>query len=240
MNAMSAVPSGEETGMNRTQFIRVIYSLRPLRLMSVALLCLCLGAVCHADIKSGTPREQVVQELGQPLGKMTIGRIETLTYPNGKEISLKDGRVEEIAVRRSMTNVVPWMAAEASNPRKSRANSAREAIRASDTGKASVTLLNGKQVELATKSMYVYWGLTTSQTHSLDLPKGVDVPFREIKSVRIDPAADKKSVTIHVETWNGVRISDDASTPWINIVGDHPAGRFTKPVIEIKSIDFSL
>src|SRR5207244_12618315 len=51
--------------------------------------------------------------------------------------------------------------------------------------------------------MYIYRGLTTSQTHSLGLPNGLRIPFLTIRSIEVEPATDKASVTIRVTKHDG-------------------------------------
>ena len=93
-------------------------------------------------------------------------------------------------------------------------------------GRAVVTLVDGAKVELITKTMYLYRGLSTSVTNTLNLPNGLRIPFLEIKDIKIEAARDKSSATIQVQRHDGNTVADKFTKPWINIAGDNDLGRF--------------
>ncbi len=109
-----------------------------------------------------------------------------------------------------------------------------------EKGTAMVTLLNGDaHIQLITRTMYCYKGLTTYQGPKLVLPSGLRIPFKNITKIRNVVSADiSKNITMHVTTIDGKEISEKLTKPWLHIVGDNSFGRFNKEIKEISSIDF--
>jgi hypothetical protein len=61
-----------------------------------AVICLVAVAVCGA-VEPGMARVNVLQELGRPVSAVARGNTEILTYKDGVKITLKDGKVTDIA-----------------------------------------------------------------------------------------------------------------------------------------------
>lgn len=64
---------------------------------TILMTCLILlAAVMSAAVEVGTPRVNVLQELGQPTSAVKRGDTEVLSYKDGVRVKLKDGRVVEV------------------------------------------------------------------------------------------------------------------------------------------------
>jgi hypothetical protein len=80
-----------------------------------ALICLATAGVGMA-VEPGMARVNVLQELGRPISAVARGNTEVLTYKDGVKITLKDGKVTEIAGQPPVTTAPAEAAAEASAP----------------------------------------------------------------------------------------------------------------------------
>lgn len=69
----------------------------------LALACFALLAVAaQGDVDVGSTRDEVIKEWGEPKGRVGGGAFEELLYPNGVQVSIRNGKVTKIANKEAM------------------------------------------------------------------------------------------------------------------------------------------
>lgn len=107
-----------------------------------------------------------------------------------------------------------------------------------DTAKAIVRFTNGEQIILSTKTMKSNRGMSWHLGNNLALPSGINVPFLRMKNIEIKKAYDDSFIKINIKMCNGETYYEKIKKPWLSISGETAVGRFSKSLIDIKSIEF--
>jgi hypothetical protein len=102
---------------------------------------------------------------------------------------------------------------------------------------AEVTLVNESRLSLRKNSMGSQRG-TTAAPHKLLLSNNVQIPYKEIKQIKVRPTSDKSAIVVAVHLLSGEIKMENMSRPFTLISGRNGSQNFSRSLLEIKSVRF--
>jgi len=138
-------------------------------------------------------------------------------------------KTSEIPYRQSAHTVAETAARPADQKPASRANQHSQ--------NAELTLVNDRRLKLQKNTMGSQRGSAAAQ-NKLILSKNVQVPYKDIKQIKIRPTADKSAVVVAVHLLTGEIKMENMSRPFTLISGQSGSQNFSGSLLEIKSVRF--